>query len=175
MTAQIGKLSNRRFVPSLATIKLHALPATLSIGLALAIIWFSYRPQPVFMEVTSVTPSVVRPGDTVTITWRQHWTKLCPITVTRQIIGSDSFVKNSVQIEEIPPPEVGSVQQSFTFVMPHMPSGDAFYRKTFEPHCGVLDHFLPRKISSPPARLRVMSEDAKLNSLQAGRQVLQLP
>lgn len=110
---------------------------------------------PLHVTEGRITPDIVRPGDQVKIEWRQEWRDLCPITVTREFVGADSFRKIAATLENQPPKARGVIPYSGTLVVPDLPPGDAFYHSVIQPHCWI-DALWQRTYRTPEVAVMVV-------------------
>lgn len=92
---------------------------------------------PVIPSKGHITPNIVRPMERAEVHWKQHWYDLCPVTVTREFIGSDGIQKVGVPYVLQPPQIKGDTPFDGTIIIPDLPPGETGYQATLQPHCWI--------------------------------------
>lgn len=110
---------------------------------------------PVQVSNGSIEPGVVRPTEKAEVQWEQNWRELCPVTVTREFVGSDGFKKTAAPYLLRPPRVTGTSPYRGPIVIPDLPAGDATYRSIIQPHCWI-DNLWQRTYHTPEIRLTML-------------------
>lgn len=132
-------------------------PAILAIALVAAGTILIPVQYPVQVSQGKIVPDVVRAADDVGVHWVQNWRELCPVTITREFIGSDGFLKTAAPYEMKPPAKTGTSPFNGNVVIPALPDGSASYRSKIEPHCWV-DLLYQRHYYTPEVRIVVVQK-----------------
>lgn len=90
---------------------------------------------PVKVTDGKITPPIAAPTQKAAVQWTQDWRELCPVTITREFLGSDGFPKTAAPYELQPPKKTGVSPYNGYVTIPALPEGQAYYRSKIEPHC----------------------------------------
>lgn len=110
---------------------------------------------PVQVSNGLIEPGIVRPTEKAEVQWDQDWRELCPVTVTREFVGSDGFKKTAAPYLLQPPRETGKSPYRGLVIIPDLPVGEASYRSIIQPHCWI-DAIWQRTYHTPEIRLTML-------------------
>lgn len=129
-----------------------ALAALAVIAVGVVIIPVHY---PVIASDGRIDPSIVRPAEMGEVHWKNHWFELCPVTVTREFIGSDGFRKTAAPYVLQPPPQKGPAPFDGPIIIPDLPAGQTGYQATIQPHCWI-DAIWQRVYKTPEIKITML-------------------
>lgn len=110
---------------------------------------------PVHVYSGKIIPSIVTPTEVADVRWTQDWRELCPVTVTREFVGSDGFTKTATPYLLEPPKTKGISPYEGKVTIPALPDGSAYYQSKIEPHCPI-DVVWQRKYYTPQVPIVVV-------------------
>ncbi len=142
-------------LPRQKTLYEQASPAGLAIALFVAGVLIIPIHYPVQVTQGRISPNVVRPAEKAQVSWIQNWRELCPLTITREFVGSDGFRATAAPYEFLPPEAKGLYPYSGTMVVPTLPPGETSYHSTITPHCWI-DKVWQRSYRTPEIRLTML-------------------
>lgn len=111
---------------------------------------------PVHVSDGKMVPDIVRPAEVAQVKWTQNWNTLCPVTVTREFVGSDGFPKTALPYELKPPLKTGVSPYEGKVIIPGLPVGPASYRSKIEPHCWI-DAIYQRHYYTPEIHIQMLA------------------
>lgn len=142
-------------LPTQKTLFAQFRPAALAVVVVIVAAVLIPVRYPVHVSHGVIKPTITSSGENAEVHWVQDWRELCPVTVTREFIGSDGFRKSGAPYLLQPPRTKGVSPYQGPIVIPGLPAGEATYHAIIEPHCWI-DRLWQRSYSSPDVPLMIV-------------------